>query len=165
MQASKSSCSEYLFYVRGDTQDKARTHAQNSVRLLQDWCQTCVLRKTYTWHRLLLVGCLDQKLEVAIAFEYEVNFLSCELIIWGCKVSGVFHNCNFSTKRIVYTLTCPSGAYISKPVPSKHLKACLAPALVAVFDWGDPPENSISSVFDRRGPPWHSVRYGFWNQV
>ena len=27
---------------------------------------------------------------------------------------GVFHDCNFSTKRIVHTLTCPSGAYINQ---------------------------------------------------
>ena len=26
----------------------------------------------------------------------------------------VFHNCNFSTKRIVHTLTCLSGAYINQ---------------------------------------------------
>ena len=33
------------------------------------------------------------------------------------------------------------------PFTSKHLKACLGPALV--------------TVLDRRGPPWHSVSHGF----
>ena len=66
-----------------------------------------------TWVRSDMLCCLLKKCNalIAVQFSYLQELLSIR----------VFHICNFSTKRIVHTLTCPSGAYTKQIQKLFHL--------------------------------------------